>query len=229
MDHSEALRLQAAERYVLGELSPELREQYEEHYFTCEECASDVKASAVFAGGARALFEKESHIKIVEGRRPREWFGWLRPAIAAPALIGLLLVLVYQNVVMIPKLQREAAALATVQNADFVSLIGANSRGEGTKTFQIHRDRSAVLEIDIPATGEFANYLCQIREARGRTIYENHISGSEAKGAVHLILPKGALETGKYSLVILGEGSPPVTEGPRNELERLPFSVEVLP
>jgi len=60
MDHSEALRLQAAERYVLGELSPELREQYEEHYFTCEECASDVKASAVFAGGPARYSRKKA-------------------------------------------------------------------------------------------------------------------------------------------------------------------------
>src|SRR5437899_3751029 len=32
MDHSEAVRMQAAARYVLGELSPVLREEYEKHF-----------------------------------------------------------------------------------------------------------------------------------------------------------------------------------------------------
>ena len=33
MDHDEAIQLQAAVKYVLGELSPVQREEYEEHYF----------------------------------------------------------------------------------------------------------------------------------------------------------------------------------------------------
>jgi len=37
MDHTEALRLQAAEKYALKELSPSLMEEYEEHFFDCAE------------------------------------------------------------------------------------------------------------------------------------------------------------------------------------------------
>jgi len=48
MDHSEAVRMRAAEKYVLGELSPVLREEYEEHFFVCVACALDVKAAAAF-------------------------------------------------------------------------------------------------------------------------------------------------------------------------------------
>ena len=40
--------LQAAEKYVLGELAEELCEAYEEHYFDCQECATDVIATAAF-------------------------------------------------------------------------------------------------------------------------------------------------------------------------------------
>ena len=32
MNHDEAIRLKAAEKYLLGELSAELRDQYEDHY-----------------------------------------------------------------------------------------------------------------------------------------------------------------------------------------------------
>jgi anti-sigma factor RsiW len=52
MDHNEALQLQAAEKYVLGELSQPLRDEFEEHFFECQECALDVKAAAGFADNA---------------------------------------------------------------------------------------------------------------------------------------------------------------------------------
>ena len=48
MDHNEALRRHAVEKYVLGELPPSLRDEFEEHLFECQECAQDVKAAAEF-------------------------------------------------------------------------------------------------------------------------------------------------------------------------------------
>jgi len=45
MDHSEAVREMAAERYLLDELEPEAREAFEEHVFDCPECALDLRAA----------------------------------------------------------------------------------------------------------------------------------------------------------------------------------------
>jgi len=56
MDHDEALQLQAAEKYVLGELPPSQRDEFEEHFFECQECALDVKAVAEFVDNARAVW-----------------------------------------------------------------------------------------------------------------------------------------------------------------------------
>ena len=56
MDHNEALRLQAAEKYVLGELPPPLRDEFEEHFFDCQECAQDVIAVAGFVDNARHVW-----------------------------------------------------------------------------------------------------------------------------------------------------------------------------
>ena len=49
MEHTEAVQLKAAERYVLGELTGDLRAQYEDHYFGCAECAESLKLAAMFA------------------------------------------------------------------------------------------------------------------------------------------------------------------------------------
>ena len=55
MDHNKAVRLLALERYVLGELPPPLRDEFEAHYFECEECAEDVRAAAEFVDNVRAV------------------------------------------------------------------------------------------------------------------------------------------------------------------------------
>ena len=52
MDHNEAVRMHAAGKYILGELSPVLREEYEEHFFACVACALEVKAAAAFVDNA---------------------------------------------------------------------------------------------------------------------------------------------------------------------------------
>jgi anti-sigma factor RsiW len=54
MTHQHALDSKAAERYLLDEM-PELeRFQFEEHYFTCEACAEDVRTGALMRDGVRA-------------------------------------------------------------------------------------------------------------------------------------------------------------------------------
>ncbi|PYK95449.1 MAG: hypothetical protein DME36_01995 [Verrucomicrobia bacterium] len=55
MDHYEALQLQAAVKYVLGELPPSLRDEFEEHFFECPKCALDVNAAAEFVDNVRAV------------------------------------------------------------------------------------------------------------------------------------------------------------------------------
>jgi len=224
MNHSEALQLQAAEKYILGELAPELRDEYEEHYFECEECASDVKAAAVFGDSARELFRKRQKERVQIGG----WFGWLRPAIAAPALAALLLVVCYQSFVTIPHLKGPKAT-QTAGSASFISLLGANSRGEAAKTFSIQQNAPVILELDIPPSPEFSSYLCQIRDDSGHGVYEGRVSAGDAKHSVHLVVPDGALQARTYTLRVLGQ-KPAVSEaGSRPEVIRLQFTIEFLP
>jgi anti-sigma factor RsiW len=51
MDHNEAIKLRAAERYALGELPEDVRDAYEEHFFDCAECAMEMKAVSAFVDG----------------------------------------------------------------------------------------------------------------------------------------------------------------------------------
>src|SRR5260370_15484235 len=139
MDHSEALRLQAAEKYVLGELSPEFRAEYDEHYFDGQECAADLKAVVAFVDAGRATFRSRRH----ESFEPQgasvfsSWFRWLRPSVMVPAMAVLVGGIGYQSFVTIPHLQRSTVT-ATPGSASVISLIGADSRRDTAKSFSIH-------------------------------------------------------------------------------------------
>jgi hypothetical protein len=43
MNHQEATELAAVEKYLLDELSPALRDAFEEHFFGCPECSADLR------------------------------------------------------------------------------------------------------------------------------------------------------------------------------------------
>ncbi len=219
MDHSEALRLQAAEKYVLGELSPALRDEYEEHYFDCQECAADLKAAVAFVDAGRATFRSRRH----ESFEPQgdsvfsSWFRWLRPSVMVPAMAVLVGVIGYQSFVTIPHLQR-ATVTPTTGSASFISLIGANSRGEAAKSFAIQQNQPVILEVDIPPSQEFSSYLCQIR-----------VSAGDAKRSVHLIVPGGALRARAYTLRVLGQKDAGSEASSLPEVARLQFVIEFLP
>ena len=53
MTHQEAVETLAAERYLLNELSAADREAFEAHYFSCEECAADLRSTAAMLQGAK--------------------------------------------------------------------------------------------------------------------------------------------------------------------------------
>jgi hypothetical protein len=228
MDHSEALELQAAEKYVLGELSPALRDEYEEHYFDCQECAADLKAATAFADASRAQFRSEPReVFINQELAPQTWFAWLRPVVLVPALAVLAAALGYQSFVTIPRLQR-GTAIPSAGSASFISLIGANSRGDAAKSFAVQQNQPVILEVDIPPSQDFPSYLCQIQDAAGHVAYESQVSAADAKQSVHLIVPAGTLQPQTYTLRVLGQkaGSEPASPP---EITRFPFTIAFRP
>ena len=111
MDHPEAIRLMAVEKYLLNELSPELRRSFEEHLFECKECEFDVQAGYAFIDGSKEVLAStavEVPKAVVPGK-PNQWLSWFRPAFAAPVMALLVAVVGYQNLVTVPGLKNEVA------------------------------------------------------------------------------------------------------------------------
>ncbi|HEY3741286.1 MAG TPA: zf-HC2 domain-containing protein [Bryobacteraceae bacterium] len=99
MDHQIALNTQAVERYTLDELTSPEREEFEEHFFTCADCAAALREHEAFAANARAVFKEDQLAATHSNRTPQPeskswaqrikgWFGMrtLIPAFAALVL-----------------------------------------------------------------------------------------------------------------------------------------------
>ena len=77
MTHEQAVSTLASERYLLEEMSDAERSTFEEHYFSCEECADDVRAGGLMRDGARAGLMKSEpgRARMARGAIPRPAAG----------------------------------------------------------------------------------------------------------------------------------------------------------
>ena len=86
MDHGEALQQKATERYLLDELDPEVKDQFEEHLFDCQECALDVRAAAMFVEQSKVVLAEAAMRRrpcrtALSSRGRRLGLLWFRPAL----------------------------------------------------------------------------------------------------------------------------------------------------
>ncbi|HEY9127177.1 MAG TPA: zf-HC2 domain-containing protein, partial [Acidobacteriaceae bacterium] len=155
MNHAEAVGQMATERYLLGELSPELRDAFEEHFFECPECAMDVRAAALFIDEAKeqlpeltgplAVPSAERQPAAVKEKKSAWWSTLLRPALAAPVFAALIAVVGYQNIVTLPALR---VAASEPQLAPTVYLHDGTRGAEGP--IAIDPKHGIVLTVDRP-------------------------------------------------------------------------------
>lgn len=236
MDHNEAVRLQAAEKYVLGELPQNLREDYEEHYFECAECALDLKAAAVFADTSREVLraERERSLERVSVAAGGGWRAWFRPAVAVPVFAALLLFIGYQNMVTIPQAKQGASVGGGQVFTSSFSLKKADTLGEEAKAgdegkVQVHANEGFALKFDFTPRQRFDSYIGQIQDESGRSVLQVRIPGSSANRELQIVVPAGVVEPGNYVLVLAGDPGAKGQLTKENEVSRLSFTVEFRP
>jgi hypothetical protein len=235
MDHNEAVRLQAAEKYLLGELPKEQHAAFEEHYFDCSACAEEMKATAAFMESSRQVVREEAPQTIDEKRLAPAtqasggWFGWLRPAFAVPVFAALLLFIGYQNEVTIPQLKGSSSS----QSAEIISssfhLAGSVRGGDeaGTK-LQVRPGESFLLNFDFTPARTFSEYSWQLLDQAGKAVKHGTISGDKKYQTVSLPVMGGVESAGKYNLVFFGDADGNGQTANEKDVQRLTFTVEFL-
>jgi putative zinc finger protein len=227
MDHSEAIRIKAAEQYLLGELTGQEREQYEEHFFSCQECAKELTATAAFVENAKEAFrsgEVSAHSKRPVAAR---WFDlFLRPAFAVPALAVLALVVTYQSAIVIPHLKATLAQATAPQTIPAFSLIAENSRGGNPVTIHAPQDKPFSIYLDIPPDKHFLFYNCELQTESGSPEFDVRIPADQVKETVQLLIPASRLRAGNHILVIRGGDAPQGSSAAESEISRYKFALD---
>ena len=225
MDHLHAKDTNAAERYLLGELPAAEAEDFELHYFECQQCALAVEAGQLFVANARAHFsEPMTPQSRVETRRTGPSFletiaaFWRRPAFAIPVMAALAALAIYQNAVTIPGMRR---VLTTARSLPALQLIGASRGDEPVSHVPVGSDFVA-LAADIPPAEPFQQYVCVLTRD-GREVSTTPTPAPAEGQPITLQIPVGQLKPGHHDLTLYGIGP----GGRRSDkISTYPFSVQ---
>jgi hypothetical protein len=208
MDHNEAVRLTLVEKYLLNELPPELRDEFEEHYFDCQECAVDLRATAAFLDAAKEELKTFPAVKPAKDTGEKSWFAWLwTPAFVVPALAACLAVIAYQGLVVYPRYRGEIAQLQAPEILPTVSLVGGNSRGGATPSAAVRDAHPFLVLVDIPTQDRFASYTCLLYSPSGSLVWRLQVSAEAAKDTISIRVPAAPNMAGDYTLAVQGNTS----------------------
>jgi Putative zinc-finger len=199
MDHGDAIRLKTAEAYLLDELSLSERRDFEEHFFTCQQCTNDLKAGAAFIDAYKMANHAEPapRLAVVKARHPQTF----RSVYALAASVVFAFLLVYQNSVTIPRLKQSAKA----GPVESFSLESTASRGSSPTVIAPSQGKPFVILLDIPPAGGQSGYRCVIRSEAGAELASFQVSAASAQRTVPVLIPGSELKPGKFSLNISRE------------------------
>ena len=219
MEHTQAVETKAVERYLLGEIAPASREEFEEHFFDCKECSEELRIGALFLDTSKEVLATDPGLGRSRSA-PRWRFQWFQPQYALAACMALLAVICYQNFLVIPKLRISSSP----QTLALFSLAELGARDVSQAVIAPDHTKPYVLLVDIPADESFSNYLCEILTQNGTKVLSIDVSAADAKKPVPLFVPPSLLKPGPYRLVI--SGRPVEGTAPYREIEHQSFQIK---
>lgn len=190
MDHNNAIRTMAVERYTLHDMESTEQDAFEAHYFECNECWSAVSQASAFAGTVKLLGELDA---IQEAPAPVSFLSrhrnWVMPLAASLVLVvGLELMRQRQQPAPQATYAFVSVPLGAARNAADRPAVPANTFGNDV--------RIAITELSASAVA----YRAELFAAAGRSIQTWMIAPEEVSEEVRL--PLRPLPPGGYELVI---------------------------
>jgi hypothetical protein len=233
MDHDAVVRQKMTERYLLNELDPAVRDEFEEHYFDCSDCALDVRAGALFIEQSKVALAENTAEKsvLVSANLPVASPvpvkpGWLagltrilRPAFAVPVLALLLAVIGYQNLVTYPHLQQ---ALNSPQVLPWVP-VNVGAYGSEGPVIKSAPGKGFLLFMRIPPNEGYSQYTAELYNAAGKIEWSATVLATPGQDQWAIQIPTGTREAGNYILKVLGV---PAT-GKSKEVGQASFELQI--
>jgi Putative zinc-finger len=223
MDHTAVVREKTTERYLLNELDPEVRDEFEAHYFDCPECAQDVSAASVFVEHSKLVLAESSEssepVSVRAAVRPvhRGLFAWLRPAFAASALALLLAVVGYQNLVTYPRLQSE------LKQPQILPAVLVNVGTYGAGETAVPEGKGLLLSLRISPDAAYARYTAELYNPAGKAEGSFTITPATGQDQWSVTVPSVQRQAGTYTLALHGVTS----SGETKDLGNTSFELQI--
>jgi hypothetical protein len=214
MDHDMVVRNKMTERYLLGELDPVARDEFEEHFFDCADCALDVRAGALFVDQSKIVLAGKS--ETVPTRSPVStipvktgWLAWLapvlRPAFLVPAMAVLLAVIGYQNWATYSHLQQASNSPQVLPWAQ----VNVGTYGSSAPVITTHPGEGFLLLVRIPPEGIYSYYTAELYNPARKLEWSLTIpvtSEQQKSGQDQWLVqvPAANREAGSYKLTVRG-------------------------
>jgi hypothetical protein len=217
MDHTRATATGAAERYVLGDMTPQERDDYEAHFFDCAECADEVKNAAVFLDNAKPLL-----VNAEPARWPGSRASFVPLPFVALAAAVVFVVAGYQALVVVPNLRDQLRDAQRLQPASWHFL--SVSRGDAPVITVTGRERIGVT-LSRSFDRSFPFYLCEVRDATGRVVLSEVIPAARPGDELQILLPTDGLQSGRAVIAVAGLESAS-NRTPATDYALYPFTLE---
>ena len=230
MDHDMVVRQKMTERYLLGELDPAARDEFEEHFFDCADCALDVHAGSLFVEQSKVVLAEKP--ELVAAGLPATapvpakpgWLAWLRPAVVVPVMVMLLAVIGYQNLVIYPQMQQ---ALNSPQVLPWAS-VNVGTYGSEGPVITTRPGEGFLLFVRIPPEGGYSHYMAELYNPGGKLEWSLTIpvaSGKEtsAQDQWPVQVPGANREAGSYTLTVRGV----TAAGESRDIGRTSFELQI--
>ena len=204
MDHEAVVRQKMTERYLLNELDPQARDEFEEHFFDCQDCALDVNAGAVFIEQSKVVLgERAEPVSVglpASAAVKLGWMRWLRPALVVPVMAMLLAVVAYQNLVMLPQMEQ---ALRSPQVLPWAS-VNVGTFGSDGPVITARPGQGFLLFVRIPPESIYTRYTAELYNPAGKVEWSVTIPASATQDQWPVQVPGAKREAGSYSLAVRG-------------------------
>jgi hypothetical protein len=202
MDHEQAIQTQASMRYALGELTPDERDSFEEHFADCSHCMSDVELASAFAANAKEVFRE----RALWGDRPKgnAWLRWRPfPALALSAALNLVLVagLGYGLLRFHRAAPGDVAQSAELESVEIIPVRGTTRGSEGPAQVVRVSRRPIVLTFDLPQ--RYEHYFYSI-DRDGAAVLSGEVSVPGRPDSLNLQIQAARLSPGEYQVTVTG-------------------------
>jgi len=193
--HAQAVEQNLAEKYLLSELAEPDREEFEMHFFSCQECAAALNDGAIFIDTARDLVPAA----VLPAPQPSLWERWFpqssRPAFAAMA--AALAIVSAGSMYQIRELQQRLDRFDAPRQVPAITLL-ASRRGP-VQNVQIPRGAHEVqISVDVTADEVFPAYLIQMGSSTVRA------NAPSPGGLIQVLFPVSSLPQGEATIRVRG-------------------------